>query len=313
MDNLTGMAVFAAVVEAKSFSAAAGRLGMSKSAVSKQISRLEDRLGARLLNRTTRRLSLTEVGETFYGHCVRVLQEADAAEQAVSELSDEPRGRLRINAPTSFGIIHLARAVPDFMARYPELRIDLSLTDRFVDLVDEGFDVAIRITQMADSSLIARRLAPCRHVVVASPDYLATIGPPETPADLSHHNCLRYTLHGQESHWRFDGPGGPADIAVEGSFGSDNGEMLMAAAEAGLGVLMVPTFIAAEALRHGRLKPVLGAYQMPDTGINAVFPHRRHLSPKVRAFVDFLAGRFGDPPYWDQPGRPMVNTVSTTV
>ena len=300
MENLTGMAVFAAVVEARSFSSAAVRLALSKSAVSKQVSRLEDRLGARLLNRTTRRLSLTEVGETFYRHCVRVLEEAEAAEQAVTHLHEEPRGRIKINAPMSFGILHLADAIPDFLARYPQVTVDIDLSDRFVDLIEEGYDLAIRIANLNDSSLIARRLAPVRRIVAGSPAYFAEHGVPERPADLKDHNCLRYTYVADGREWRFRGSDGEEAIEVSGSMRANNSDVLRGAALAGVGLMMAPTFIVGDEVRAGRLRPVLTEFELADLGIYAVYPHKRHLSPKVRAFVDFLAERYGDDPYWDE-------------
>ncbi|MCG8690135.1 MAG: LysR family transcriptional regulator [Minwuiales bacterium] len=300
MENLAGMAVFAAVVEARSFSSAAVRLALSKSAVSKQVSRLEDRLGARLLNRTTRRLSLTEVGETFYRHCVRVLEEAEAAEQAVTHLHEEPRGRIKINAPMSFGILHLADAIPDFLARYPQVTVDIDLSDRFVDLIEEGYDLAIRIANLNDSSLIARRLAPVRRIVAGSPAYFAARGVPERPADLKDHNCLRYTYVADGREWRFRGSDGEEAIEVSGSMRANNSDVLRGAALAGVGLMMAPTFIVGDEVRAGRLRPVLTEFEIADLGIYAVYPHKRHLSPKVRAFVDFLAERYGDDPYWDE-------------
>lgn len=300
MENLTGMAVFAAVVEARSFSSAAVRLALSKSAVSKQVSRLEDRLGARLLNRTTRRLSLTEVGETFYRHCVRVLEEAEAAEQAVTHLHEEPRGRIKINAPMSFGILHLADAIPDFLARHPQVTVDIDLSDRFVDLIEEGYDLAIRIANLNDSSLIARRLAPVRRIVAGSPAYFAEHGVPERPADLKDHNCLRYTYVADGREWRFRGSDGEEAIEVSGSMRANNSDVLRGAALAGVGLMMAPTFIVGDEVRAGRLRPVLTEFEIADLGIYAVYPHKRHLSPKVRAFVDFLAERYGDDPYWDE-------------
>lgn len=300
MENLAGMAVFAAVVEARSFSSAAVRLALSKSAVSKQVSRLEDRLGARLLNRTTRRLSLTEVGETFYRHCVRVLEEAEAAEQAVTHLHEEPRGRIKINAPMSFGILHLADAIPDFLARHPQVTVDIDLSDRFVDLIEEGYDLAIRIANLNDSSLIARRLAPVRRIVAGSPAYFAEHGVPERPADLKDHNCLRYTYVADGREWRFRGSDGEEAIEVSGSMRANNSDVLRGAALAGVGLMMAPTFIVGDEVRAGRLRPVLTEFEIADLGIYAVYPHKRHLSPKVRAFVDFLAERYGDDPYWDE-------------
>jgi len=301
MHDLSAMAVFAAIVEAEGFSQAAERLGVSKSSVSKQLARLEERLGARLVNRTTRQLSLTEAGEVYYGYCARILEEADTAEAAVAKLQGAPRGRLRVNAPMSFGTLHLAPAVSAFLCEYPEITIELELTDSFVDLVDSGIDVAIRISQLKDSSLIARRIAPARGVLTASPDYLSKHGTPKHPRDLARHRCLIYTNAPQHMTWSFEGPEGPVHVPVDGPLHSNNGEVLREAAIAGAGILRDPNFISYTAIRSGKLVPVLADYpRQGQPEIAAVYPHRRHLSPKVRAFVDYIAGYFGDPPYWDR-------------
>jgi DNA-binding transcriptional LysR family regulator len=301
MDKLSGMAVFARVVEAKGFSAAAAQLGLSKSAVSKQVSRLEDRLGARLLNRTTRTLALTEVGRIFYEHCARMLAEAEEAEQAVLSLHAAPRGLLRINVPMSFGVMHIAPALPLFLARYPEMAIEMDMTDRFVDLVEDGYDLAVRIASLPESSLIARRLAPNRAVVCAAPDYLARHGEPRRPADLAAHNCLLYTNTPLYDQWRFDGPEGKVAVAVAGSLRANNGEALLQAALAGVGITRAPTFMASSHLCAGRLRAVLTDYRpVAESAIYAVYPHRRHLTPKVRAFVEFLAAHIGQEPHWDR-------------
>ncbi len=300
MDRLTGMAVFAKVAEEKSFSAAARALGMSKSAVSKQVARLEDRLGARLINRTTRKLSLTAAGSAFHERCARVLVEAEEAEQAVSSLQAEPRGVLKVNAPMSFGIQHLAPAIPEFMDRHPELTIDLALNDRMVDLVDEGYDVAVRIARLTDSSLIARRLAPSRRVICAAPAYLDRHGVPTRPDDLRDHECLLYTYGLTGDEWRWRDAGGSGAVKVKGRLKANNGEALKAAALAGLGLVLSPTFMVGDELRDGRLRMVLPQFADEQASLYAVYPHARHLSTKVRVFVDFLAARFGPRPYWDR-------------
>lgn len=301
MDHLSAMAVFARVVEMESFSGAARALGLSKSAVSKRVGRLEDRMGLRLLNRTTRRLSLTEAGAAFYQGCRRVVAEAEAAERAVSRLASAPRGRLKVNAPMSFGVRHLAPALPDFMARYPELNVDLTLNDRVVDLVEEGFDLAIRIAPLAESSLIARRLAPNRLVLCAAPSYLAAHGAPRAVEDLKGHECLLYSYQAAGDVWRLCGPGGERRLAVTGRLRINNGDALLAAALGGLGVALLPCFICGQDLRAGRLIQVLPAWSGPaDTAIAAVYPTSRNLSPKVRVFVDFLTERFAGTPYWDR-------------
>lgn len=301
MDRLEGMEVFARVVEAESFSAAARGLGLSKSAVSKQVSRLEDRLGVRLLNRTTRRLSLTEAGAAFYQGCQRVVAEAEAAEQAITHLAAAPRGTLKVNAPMSFGVCHLAPALSDFMPRYPELTVDMALNDRMVDLVEEGFDVGIRIAALRDSSLIARRLAPSRRVLCAAPGYLAARGTPLALDDLNAHHCLLYSYQVSGDHWGFGGPGGERRLKVRGRLRVNNGDALLEAALAGLGIAFLPSFICGEALRAGRLVHLLPEWSgSNDAAIHAVYPAGRNLLPKVRVFVDFLAERFGGTPYWDR-------------
>ncbi len=299
MDSLSGMAVFARVVEERSFTAAAHQLGLSKAAVSKQVTRLEERLGARLLNRTTRRLNLTEIGAAFYQRCVRILAEAEEAELAVTRLHATPRGTLRVDAPLSFGVRYIAPALPEFMRRYPELRVDLTLTDRFVDLIEEGYDLAIRIAHLPDSSLIARKLGESRRIVCATPDYWAEHGRPAAPADLAGHNCFGYSYLATRNEWRFQGPAGPAAVRVAGSLTSNNGDILRAAALGGLGVVLTPTFMVCDDLRAGTLEPVLADFPVEPQGIHAVYPHNRHLSAKVRAFVDYLLESFGATPPWD--------------
>jgi len=301
MERLDAMAAFARVVEAESFSAAARVLGLSKSAVSKQVSRLEDRLGLRLLNRTTRRLSLTEAGAAFYQGCQRVVAEAEAAEQAVTHLAGAPRGRLRVNAPMSFGVRHVSPALPEFLGRYPELAVDLTLNDRMVDLVEEGFDVGVRVAPLVDSSLVARRLAPNRSVLSAAPAYLEARGAPRDIDELEHHACLIYSYQATGAGWRLTGPGGARRLNVSGPLKVNNGDAILAAALGGLGIALLPCFICGDDLRAGRLVRVLPDWGLAsDSAVSAVYPAARHLSPKVRVFVDFLVERFGDKPYWDE-------------
>jgi DNA-binding transcriptional LysR family regulator len=299
MARLDQMETFAEVVEAGGFSAAAGRLDVSKSAVSKQVARLEDRLGVRLLNRTTRRLSVTEAGATFYEACRRVLDEAESAERAVSELAAAPHGLLKLNAPMSFGFLHLAAAIPAFHARFPQIKVDAVMNDRFVDLIQEGYDLAIRIGVLRDSSLIARRLAPSHAVVCASPDYLARRGRPKEPEDLAEHDCLLYSNQQNPREWQFLGPRGVHSVRIDGPFSANNGDALCRAALAGMGVTRLPTFIVGDDLRAGRLEAVLPGHPLPEQGIHAVYPHSRNLSVKVRLFLDFLAEHLGPAPYWD--------------
>lgn len=301
MDRLTAMEAFVRVAETRSFSEAARRLNASKSVVSRQVAALEATLGARLFHRTTRSLTLTEAGQGFYEKAARILADIDEATASVSQLQAAPRGRLRVNAPTSFGIHHLMSAIPAFLARHPEVEIDMTLNDRFVDLVDEGFDMAVRIGRLADSSLVARRLAPVQRVVCASPAYLAARGVPMTPDDLPAHSCLCYSYMALSDEWRFiTAEGGPWPVEVRGPLRTNNGDALREAVLQGVGLGYLPTFIIGEDLQAGRVVAVLADYVPPEgAAVHAVYPHARHLSPKVRAFVDFLAERFGPQPYWD--------------
>jgi len=310
MDHLTGMTVFARVAERASFTAAARDLGLSKSAVSKQVARLEERLGARLLHRTTRRLNLTEIGRAYFERARRIVADAEEADLAVTRLHAEPRGRLRVNAPMSFGVRHLAPMLPEYMARYPDVSLDLDFNDRQVDLIEEGFDLAVRIARLTDSTLIARKLSPCDRAIAASPEYWDTHGRPTHPQELTDHDCLLYTYLRTPGDWQFEGPDGPIAVRVNGPLKSNSGEALLEAAMAGLGVAMLPTFMAGEALCDGRLECVLRDFESTDVYAYAVWPQSRHLSAKVRTFVDFLAEQFGPEPYWDdfcqathQPGH----------
>ncbi len=300
MDRLAAIEAFVRVAETKSFSEAAKRLGSSKSAVSRHVSALETELGARLFHRTTRSLTLTEAGRGYFERTARILADLDEATLAVNQLQAAPRGRLRVNAPMSFGFLHLAPALPDFLSRYPELTVDLSMTDRFVDLVDEGYDVAVRIGTLEDSSLIARRLAPARRVICATPGYFAERGTPVSPDDLGRHECLCNSNITTRTEWRFiTATGAPWPVEVRGSLSANNGDALRAAALKGLGLVFLPTFIVGGDLQSGALQSVLDPFIEQDMTLSAVYPHARHLSPKVRAFVDFIASRFGPRPYWD--------------
>jgi DNA-binding transcriptional LysR family regulator len=300
MDSFTDIAVFAQVVESGSFTAAAERLSLSKSVVSKYVTRLENRLGARLLNRTTRRLALTEIGRAFYERSQRGLQELAEAEAEVSRLQGEPLGTLRINAPMSFGVLHIAPALPAFLDRYPKLSVDMHLDDRRVDLIEGGFDLAVTISTLEDSSLVARRVGPCRHVVVASPDYLQRHGVPRTPEDLRQHNVITYQYQESALEWQFRLPGEkPVSVPVSGSIQMNNSLALREVLLHGVGITRTPTFVVGEDIRAGRLQAVLTDYETAEVSIYVVFPQRRHLSPKVRAFVDFMAEHISENPYWE--------------
>jgi DNA-binding transcriptional LysR family regulator len=300
MDPLDGIAAFARVVDSGSFSAAARRLNISKSAVSAHVQRLEERLGIRLINRTTRRLSMTEAGAAYYRHCARILAEAEAAEQAATALQREPRGTLRISAPDSFGSMHVAPAVPAFLKRYPDLAVDITLSPAHVNLVDEGLDLAIRIGVLEDSALVVRKLAPSRLVPCAAPAYLKRRGTPREPRELAGHNCLCTGLLPWGDEWRLAGKRGEVRVAVGGSLRSNSAEMLRAAALDGVGIAMLPTWAVAEPLRRGALRRVLEAWEPPASAIYAAYPGNRLMSVKVRAFVEHLARCFGRRPYWDE-------------
>ena len=299
MTRFDFLQAFVRVAETGSFSEAARRLGLSKSMVSRQVSALEAELGVRLLHRTTRSLSPTEAGRAYLERCQRILADLDEANQLVTQLQAVPRGRLRVSAPLSFGIGHLSAALPGFLERYPEIELEMNMTDRHVDLVEEGWDVAVRIGRLADSSLIVRRLAPIRAVVVAAPAYLERRGTPLAPPELERHDCLIHS--GRTAEWRFVSPEGLAvQVGVHGRFLADNGDVLRVMALAGLGIIQLPSFFLGDDIRAGRLIPLLEGFIAQDVSLHAVYPHGRHLSPKVRAFVDHLAETFGPDPYWDR-------------
>lgn len=300
MKNLSDIAVFVRVVDDGSFTTAAEALGLSKSVISKYVTRLETRLGARLLQRTTRRLSLTEVGQNFYQRAVKALAEIEDAELDVSRMQGEPRGTLRINTPMSFGILHIAPLLPEFMARYTQVEVDMNLEDRQVNLVEEGFDLAIRVAQLPDSSLVARRLGPCRHVVCAAPDYFNRHGVPGHPDDLQTHDCLTYRYRRARFQWHFLGPDDSEhNVAVSGRLHANNSLALREALLRGCGLTLAPTFLVGRDLKAGRLQAVLTRYRTLALSVYAIYPEKKHLSPKVRAFVDFMAEHISDSPPWD--------------
>lgn len=301
MDRLDAMRAFVTVVAEGSFTRAAERLALSPQLVSKHVSQLEQHLGVRLLNRTTRRLHLTEAGAAYRQRAEQVLAEIDDMEHALGELQGQARGRLRISAPLSFAIRHLAPLINDFQRAHPAVDIDLQLNDRKVDIVEEGFDIALRIGRLKSSSLIAKRIAPVRLVLCAAPDYLEAHGPPEQPRDLAGHRFLRYRYMEESQEpllkWLSRGAGGKSE---GGELTSNNGDVLVEAAIGGAGIALQPTFLTGDAIRQGRLAIVLPAHEPEPLGLYAVYAHRQLLASKVRHFVDFLEGYFGDPPYWDR-------------
>ncbi len=302
-DSLGEMSVFSKVVATGSLSAAARDLGISTAAVSRKLAALEARLGVRLLNRTTRRLSLTDEGAGYLEACTRILAEIDEAEAAASERRVEPQGVLKVALPASFGHIHITPRVPQFAARYPKVRLQLNLSDRNVNLIEEGYDVAIRIAELEDSSLAARRLAPNRRVVCASPAYLRRHGAPRSPMDLASHNCLTTTDF--QMTWEYKRPDGARGaVRVSGRYACDNWEVLRDWAVAGFGVALKSTWDVRRHLEDGSLIDLFPGYDFgTDVAIYAVYPHRRYLPAKTRVFIDFLADSFGPEPYWDQPAK----------
>jgi DNA-binding transcriptional LysR family regulator len=294
MDRLTGLEVFVRVVDSAGFSAAARRLNLSATMVSNHIQALEERLGARLLNRTTRRISLTEVGRAYYERCVQILGELEAADRAAGELQSTPRGMLRLH--TNAHIVRfLAPVVVKFLAAYPEASIEHNTGERMIDLVDEGVDLAIRTLPPPDSSLIVRRLAPWRHIACCSPEYLERHDAPERPEDLQQHNCLRYSFYPFGDEWRFLGPGGESvSVRVRSNLLTSSGEQLRLAALSATGVFLAPSFAIVEDLAEGRLVRLLPDFHGPEFAITAIYPHRHHLSAKVRSFVDIAAAHFAE-------------------
>ncbi len=299
MDKFEAIRTFIKVVEAHSFTAAARELGLSRSAVSKSVSQLEGNLGAQLLNRSTRFVSPTETGAAYYDRCVTILADLENADLHVQELQGEPKGSIRLNAPMSFGTLHMGSAIADFMELYPKVRIEATLNDRFIDPIEEGFDLTIRIAKLTDSSLIAKKLAPAKRVLCAAPGYLQDHPELKKPADLKFHNCLHYGYLPTGSTWHLDGPDGLHSILINGMLCSNNAEMLIAGALRGAGIALLPTFIVGAELQAGRLISLLTDYQPPEIAIYALYPPNRHLSAKLRLLIDFLSARFGDPPYWD--------------
>ncbi|WP_316184158.1 LysR family transcriptional regulator [Bradyrhizobium sp. SZCCHNRI1003] len=300
LDRLTGLEVMSKIAGSGSLSAAARALGMSQTMVTKHLAALESRLGTKLFHRTTRRLAITDDGRRYQELAERVLGDFEAAEAAVSADRIEPRGLLRLNVPLAFGIRQIAPRLAEFARHYPGVTVELGLNDRLVDLTEEGWDLAIRIGTLRDSSLVARRLAPCRMEVCAAPSYLAAHGTPRTTAELAGHNCLGYTLaQAGAGRWRM-GTSRSVDISITGNLRANNGDALLAAALAGQGIIYQPTFIVADALREGRLVPITLELPASDLlAVYAVYLPDRSPSAKVRAFIDFIAAAFAPEPPWD--------------
>lgn len=292
------MAAFVRAVEKGGFSPAARELGLTPSAVSKLVTRLEDRLGVRLLNRTTRRLALTPEGEAFFHRAQRILGDIEEAEQEASRFRERPRGKLRVNVGTAFGGHQFVPALPEFLARYPEIEVEITMTDRIVDLVEEGADIGIRSGALADSSLVARRICDMERVICASPAYLRRHGTPRKPGDLAGHNCMVIADSPQFRRWPFNFPDGVREVEVAGNVTANSAETLVRLATMGLGIIRLADVIVGDAIAKGELKPVLAdLHHVEPLPLHAVYPHGRHRSPRVAALVDFLVERFGDAPW----------------
>lgn len=293
MNPLTAMQAFRRVVELGSFAAAAREADLSNAVVSKYVAQLEQQLGTRLLQRTTRQLSLTEAGQRYYQTVVHVLDELAAAELQIRDASSRPKGTLRLNAPMSFGLLHVAPLLPMFAERYPEIDIDLSLGDQVQDLVEEGFDMALRIRErLEDSSLVAKPLATVQRVLCAAPAYLTKAGEPRHPHDLRAHNCLRYSLATDSQRWQFDRDGEPIEVAVRGSLNANNSLALLASVQAGCGIALLPRFLAGPALQRQELVTLLPDYQLAARTLYAVVPSRRGLTQKVQRLLAFFEQQY---------------------
>lgn len=299
-DRLNGMRVFAQVVEAKSFSAAADKLGMSKSLTSRHVSALERALSVKLLNRSTRRLSLTEAGAVFYEHCARIVQEAEVAEQRLARTQSEPAGLVRVTAVPAFAVRQVLPALTEFYRKYPKIQVKLSCSNRALDLGDEGFDLGIRVSFDPPANLVARKLAANRSVLCASPAYLKRHGMPRRIEDLRKHECVLFPALAPKGVWTLRRDGRKYSVPVTGVFETDEMDVVRAAVAAGFGIGILPLYVARDALQRGQLVPLLRQFQaLPESAIYLVYLPNRTLSSRVRALIDFLAERFGPIPSWE--------------
>ena len=297
MDKFQEMRAFVAVVDAGSFVRAAETLAVSKAAVSRYVSELESRLGVRLLQRTTRRLSLTGEGEVFHARCQSLLAEIDEAEAEITARSGQAAGWVKVNVPVSFGILHLATLWGEFRARHPKVMLDVTLADRVVDLVEEGYDLAVRIARLPSSTLVSRKLAVTRMVMCASPGYLQRAGTPQHPSELAQHAVLAYSLLVSGDEWHFQGPDGPLSVRTAPCIRTNSGDTCRSGALQDQGIVMQPSFMVCADLAAGRLIELMPRYRGVELGIYAVYPTRKHVSPKVRLLIDFLVESFRTPPW----------------
>lgn len=294
MDRLQAMRVFTSVVESGSFTRAAEQLNLSSTATSRHVAELEKHLGAQLLQRSTRRLHLTSIGAEYYDRCRQILADVDEAEAQAATAESQPRGMLRISLPFGIGLRYIAPLIPEFNKRYPDLELELSFSDRTIDLVEEGIDMAVRVTRDLKTTLVARKLAPVRLMCCASPDYLERHGTPQTPEDLRNHRCIGYSYAPNGNMWAFTHEGKPLQVAVKSSFSANNGDMNRLAAVGGLGIVMLPTFFLCEDLRAGRLVPILTDYPLPSSDVYAVYLPGARRAARIKTMVEFL---------WDSLGR----------
>ena len=293
MDKFESIRAFTQVVEAGGFAAASRQMGLSRSQVNKLVMNLENSLGIQLLHRTTRKVTPTDTGRAFYQRCVAILSDLTEAEQAALQMQTEPKGNLRVNAPMSFGTLHLAPAITDFLLTYPELRVELTLSDRFIDLIAEGFDITLRIAQPPNNnSLIVHHLKPIERVICAAPSYLDIHGTPTHPEELKNHSCLHYGELASLNQWKLWNSERKYEIKVKGAMCSNNGEVLQEAAVKGLGIALLPTFMIGKELEQGRLKAILSDFHAPSISLYIIYPVNRHLSTKVQLFTEFLKQRF---------------------
>lgn len=307
MDQLRQMSIFAKVAETGSFSATARALGVSNSVVSKYVSGLEEKLGVTLIQRNTRRLVLTDIGLGYLDRCRRILSDVEEADLAATNEHAQPRGTLRINSALSFGLRHLGPAISQYGSAYPDVTVEIVLDDRRVDIMEEAYDLAIRIGELEDSSLIARRFASVRRHCLAAPSYLEKHGTPSHPRELEDHNCLIYGRGGWVEPWLVEGPDGEILIDSKGNLFCNAGDLLLEAAVEGAGIISMPDFIVWDSVKDGKLIPILKDYLFPEVGVYAVYPPTRHLSAKIRTFVDHVVDYFAPEPYWvirDPASRP---------
>lgn len=300
MDKFESIRAFTKVVQAGGFAAAAREMGLSRSVVNRSVINLENELATQLLRRSTRHVTPTETGLAFHDRCLHILSELDDAMSAVTDIQENPTGRLRVNAPMSFGTLHLSGIVAEYMRIYPEVHVELVLNDRFVDPIEEGFDVTVRIGEPTPlASLVTKKIVTMKRMLCASPAYLKAQGAPTHPDELRQHRCLHYGYQDTGNRWHLQGPDGRQSVAINCVMWSNNGESLKDAAVENQGVVLLPAFIAGEALRHGELITVLSDYPPSDIVVCALYPRHRHLSAKVRFFVGLLAKRLGDRAHWD--------------